>query len=246
MALSRTSEIAGRKKRRPRLPLGGRPPEKDESEVRWLMSYSDFMMQLVCLFILLYSVSSVDTSKAVSLAQAWRDETGLGEVKLPSTGRKPNVPLTSADVTAVIHELRIMAGKQPGGGSLRLMKSNAGFALQLGYGMFERGSDRLDAQGTAGADLVADLLTPLREQVESIDLVGHASVDEDRATDLALNRAAAMLRRLTRPGTPHRLDGVPLVATGRGTAEPAADNTEESGRRLNRRVDFVVRLKKEP
>jgi outer membrane protein OmpA-like peptidoglycan-associated protein len=76
--------------------------------------------------------------------------------------------------------------------------------------------------------------------------VGHASVDEDRATDLALNRAAAMLRRLTRPGTPHRLDGVPLVATGRGTAEPAADNTEESGRRLNRRVDFVVRLKKEP
>jgi outer membrane protein OmpA-like peptidoglycan-associated protein len=36
------------------------------------------------------------------------------------------------------------------------------------------------------------------------------------------------------------------VATGRGTAEPAADNTEESGRRLNRRVDFVVRLKKEP
>jgi flagellar motor protein MotB len=33
------------------------------------MSYSDFMMQLVCLFILLYSVSSIDTSKAVPLAQ---------------------------------------------------------------------------------------------------------------------------------------------------------------------------------
>jgi len=31
-----------------------RSGEKDESEVRWLISYSDFMMQLVCLFILLY------------------------------------------------------------------------------------------------------------------------------------------------------------------------------------------------
>jgi len=33
----------------------GHAAEKDESEVRWLISYSDFMMQLVCLFILLYS-----------------------------------------------------------------------------------------------------------------------------------------------------------------------------------------------
>jgi len=38
-------------------PRGG---EKDETEVRWLISYSDFMMQLVCLFILLYSVSFFD------------------------------------------------------------------------------------------------------------------------------------------------------------------------------------------
>jgi chemotaxis protein MotB len=245
MALTRMSEIPGRKKRRPRPPFGGPPPEKDESEVRWLMSYSDFMMQLVCLFILLYSVSSVDTSKAVPLAQAWRDEAGLGEVRLPSTGRKPNVPLTSSDLTAVIHELRIMAGRQPGGGSLRLVRSTQGFSLQLGYGMFERGSDKLDAQGNQAADLVAEILRPLHEQVASIDLVGHAAVDEDRAMDLSIDRAAAMLRRLTKPG-PHQLTGAALVATGRGTAEPAADNDEESGRRLNRRVDFVVRLKEAP
>ena len=55
-----------------------RPSEKDESEVRWLISYSDFMMQLVCLFILLSSVSSDDSSKAVPIAQAWREEMGVG------------------------------------------------------------------------------------------------------------------------------------------------------------------------
>lgn len=246
MSLSRTADPTGRKKRRPRLPLGGTVPEKDESEVRWLMSYSDFMMQLVCLFILLYSVSSVDTSKAVPLAQAWRDETGLGEVKLPSTGRKPNVPLTSADLTALIHELRIMAGRHPGGGSLRLVKSNKGFVLQLGYGMFDRGSAQLDSQGIAAADLVVDLLTPLHAQIDGLELVGHASADEPRGSDLSLDRAAAMLRRLTGPKSPHRLEGLPFVATGRGATEPAADNGDESGRRLNRRIDFIVRLKEAP
>src|SRR5260221_555528 len=100
--------------------------EKDESEVRWLMSYSDFMMQLVCLFILLYSVSSVDTSKAVPLAQAWRDEAGLGGVRLPSTGKRPNVPLTSVDLSAAIHEIQIMAGREPrGGGAHHPVADNA-------------------------------------------------------------------------------------------------------------------------
>jgi flagellar motor protein MotB len=103
MGFNRGGELAGRK-RRGSPPDFFRAPEKDESEVRWLMSYSDFMMQLVCLFILLYSVSSVDTSKAVSLAQAWRDETGLGEVRLPSAGARPNVPLTSSDLSAIIEK----------------------------------------------------------------------------------------------------------------------------------------------
>ena len=83
--LDRGHDLPGsRKKRLALLRIAARPPEKDETEVRWLMSYSDFMMQLVCLFILLYSVSSIDTSKAVPLAQAWRDEAGVSEVRVPS------------------------------------------------------------------------------------------------------------------------------------------------------------------
>jgi chemotaxis protein MotB len=246
MPFTRTGEIPGRKKRR-LLRLG--PPslrEKDESEVRWLMSYSDFMMQLVCLFILLYSVSSVDTSKAVPLAQAWRDEAGVGEVRLPSTGKKPNVPLTSVDLNVVIHELQIMSGRHPGGGSLRLLRSTNGFTLQLGYGMFDRGSDRLNPQGLQAAALLSDLLDPLRDRIASVQIVGHASADEDGALDLSLSRAASMLNRIAGPDVAHRLQGVPLLAAGRGAHDPLGDNAEESGRHLNRRAEFVVRLKGSP
>lgn len=239
----RTGDAAGRKKRRPLLTGSSASKEKDESEVRWLMSYSDFMMQLVCLFILLYSVSSVDTSKAVPLAQAWRDEAGLGEVRLPSTGKTPNVPLTAVDLNAAIHELQIMAGRHPGGGSLRLVRSADGFTLQLGYGMFERNSDRPEAAGIQAADLIADILVPLRERVASMEIVGHASADEEKALELSLNRASSVLRRLARSDAPHQLGDIVLLAAGRGAHQPVADNGEESGRRLNRRVEFVVRLK---
>jgi len=246
MSSLRSGDLSGWKKRHPLLPGPASGREKDESEVRWLISYSDFMMQLVCLFILLYSVSSVDTSKAVPLAQAWRDEAGLGEVRLPSTGKTPNVPLTSVDLGAAIHEVQIMAGRHPGGGSLRIVRTTDGFKLQLAYGMFDRGSDRLTPQGIQASDLIADLLRLLGERVVSMEIVGHSSADEDRAMDLSLDRAACMLRRLTRPDSPQHLQGISLVAAGQGAHRPVADNGEETGRQLNRRADFVVRLKGNP
>src|SRR6185503_4788106 len=57
-----------------------RSGEKDESEVRWLISYSDFMMQLVCLFILLYSVSFFDKGRMARIAAAYRASVGLGDL----------------------------------------------------------------------------------------------------------------------------------------------------------------------
>jgi outer membrane protein OmpA-like peptidoglycan-associated protein len=200
-------------------------------------------MQLVCLFILLYSVSSVDTSKAVPLAQAWRDETGLGEVRLPSTGGRPNVPLTSTDLSATIHEVQIMAGRHPAGGSLRVIRFLEGFRLQLSYGMFERNSDRLDARGVQAADLAASILEPVQDRLASVEIVGHVSTDEERPEELSLERAAGTLRRLTRSDAPQRLSKLPLRAVGRGAHDPAANNAEESGRVFNRRVEFVVRMK---
>ena len=246
MVFTRTGEGSGRKKRHPLLPGPSLSREKDESEVRWLISYSDFMMLLVCLFILLYSVSSVDTSKAVPLAQAWRNEAGLGEVRLPSSGTKRNVPLTSVDLNVAIREVQIMAGRRPGGGSLRVGRTADGFSLRLAYGMFDRGSDRLNAQGIQAVDLVAELLQSLHGRVASVELVGHASAEESGPMDRSLARAAAALERLTRPDAPHRLDGVELIAAGRGARQPVADNAEEAGRSLNRRVEFVVRLKAAP
>jgi flagellar motor protein MotB len=206
------------------------------------MSYSDFMMQLVCLFILLYSVSSIDTSKAVPLAQAWRDEVGVGEVRVPAAPAAPNTPLTFADLPALMHELQVVAGRHPGGGALRVLRTSDGFRLQFVYEMFERGSDRLSKQGAAAADLGSMLLQPFQKRVASIEVAGHASADEENGQSLSVQRAHEAVRWITRAESSVRLDGATLRAAGRAAHEPAADNAETSGRALNRRVEFVVRL----
>jgi chemotaxis protein MotB len=233
----------GEKKRRiSPIRLGSTTPEKDETEVRWLMSYSDFMMQLVCLFILLYSVSSVDSSKAVPIAQAWREEMGVGEVKVTVAAPTTNSPLTFAELPAVFHELQVVAGRHPGGGALRIFRAADGFRLQFVYEMFDRGSERPGRQGATAADLAALLLQPIQRRVASIDVVGHASADEQNGLALSLDRARETVRWITRPESSSRLDPATLRASGRGAHDPVADNAETSGRALNRRVDFVVRL----
>ncbi len=241
----RLGELSG-KKRHPLPAAHVATPEKDESEVRWLMSYSDFMMQLVCFFILLYSVSSVDTSKAVPLAQAWRDQAGIGEVRVPEAPKTLHAPLTSADIPAVLREIRIMAGRYPGGGHLRVMPDASGFRRLLTYGMFDAGSDHLSREGARVVDLAAMVLKPFQKQVAGIEIIGHASADEAGALSLSLNRAQDSLRWATRADAPHRLDAVPLLAAGRGSHEPAADNAESAGRGLNRRVEFAIRLATPP
>jgi chemotaxis protein MotB len=244
--LNWNNELLAKKKRSAILRFLPPPQEKDETEIRWLMSYSDFMMQLVCLFILLYSVSSIDTSKAVPLAQAWRDEVGIGEVKVPSAPKTPNSPLTFADLPALIHEIQILAGRHPGGGALRIFRNAEGFRLQFGYEMFDRGSDRLGKQGTQVSDLAAELLQMIQKRGVTFEMVGHASADEEGGLALSLNRARESLRWMTRPELPRRLEPGLLQVAGRGAHEPAADNAQTSGRALNRRVEFVVHLGARP
>src|SRR6185503_15155875 len=164
-------------------------------------------MQLVCLFILLYSVSSIDTSKAVPIAQAWRDEVGVSEVRVPSAPKSSHAPLTAGNLSSVLHEIRILAGRHPGGGSLHVFQNADGIRLHFAYEMFDRRSPQLTKAGMQVADLAALLLQHLLQssqpRVASIELVGHASADEEGALGLSLSRAHETLRWMTRPEAPH-------------------------------------------
>src|SRR6186713_651130 len=52
---------------------GGHHEEEHENEERWLVSFADMMTLLFCLFMVLFAISSVNTSKFEALQKSLQD-----------------------------------------------------------------------------------------------------------------------------------------------------------------------------
>lgn len=187
-----------------------RPGEKDEGEVRWLISYSDFMMQLVCLFILLYSVSSLDKGRMARVAAAYRASVGIGEAAAYD-GRSAGDKLAVGD--------RSLIGGALGGGDLvpglqyRVEPVPGGFRIAFAGPLFAPGSSELDEKAAAAVDAAARVLKSYAGEARILGS-GDAAPEGD-ALPLAIARARAVVSRLERSGLDPRF----LTAAGKPGAE---------------------------
>ncbi len=188
-----------------------RSGEKDESEVRWLISYSDFMMQLVCLFILLYSVSSLDKGRMARVAAAYRASVGIGEVAAFETR-------SSGDKLAVGD--RSLLGGALGGGDLprglryQVDRVPGGYRVTFDEAIFEEGVADLSEAGGKALDGVVRVLGAYAGLIRVTGTGGDAP-DGD-ALRLALARARAAAVRLEHAGLDPRF----IAAAGRTGGEP--------------------------
>ena len=196
---------------KPRKLVLGVPPtrEKDDSEVRWLMSYSDFMMQLVCLFILLYSVSSLDRGRMSRVAAAYRASLGMGELAAQETK-------TFGDKLA-IGDRSILGGELSGGDlprdlRYRIEPVTGGFRAAFDAAVFDPGTATLTAAGGDALDASARVLRAYAGRIV-VTASGEDAPDGDPIR-LALARARSVVDRLTRAG----LD--PRFMTTAGTPGP--------------------------
>lgn len=169
--------------------------QKDESEVRWLISYSDFMMQLVCLFILMYSVSSLDKGRMARVAAAYRASIGIGEVAAYEDR-------SSGDRLAVGD--RSLLGGSLGGGDLpaglqyRLDPIPGGVRLVFEGPLFAAGSSELDEKTGAAVDAAAAVLRAYAGPAK-VTAAGDSGTDADPLA-LAIDRARVVVARLVKAG----------------------------------------------
>jgi len=200
-----------------KLVLGVPAPEKDETEVRWLISYSDFMMQLVCLFILLYAASLLGKDKLAIVARSYRAAVGLPE---PAAGEVPGAGAPTS-VDPPLAGGRLGPADLPPRLAVRLEEVRGVRFVRFERPLFEPGSASLTPAARAHLDEAAGRLRPYAGRVFVTATAGPSEGDGDPVR-LAQARAEAAVLHVGRDRFEAAIDPRFVQAGGRVVEEAAA------------------------
>ncbi len=201
-------------------------PPRDESEVGWSVPWSDLMMVMFILFVVLFATRVAEREAgAVFRPNASDASASLGSAWIP--WRSPGERLATAPASLPGVDVAVASDD-----SIRLRLPSAL--------LFERGSVEIGAEAGDVLDGVASVLT---DAVGPIHVIGHTDDDpvESEAFptnwELAPARAAAVARALIVRGV---LDPGRVTVMGRGKHEPVAPNVSEEAKARNRRVEILI------
>jgi chemotaxis protein MotB len=240
------------------------PEHEHDSSERWMASYLDMVTVLMCMFIVLFSMSVVDHTKYQQLRNSLA--TGFGTIKTqkvdsatgtvvpPNLLNKKaqgfiNTKLTDAQLAAkevdtlTTLEQKISRALAPQGlsSAVQFTIDQRGLTIRLvgSQTYFDSNSVALTTMATQVLDTVAP---PLVASAYNVSIEGNA---DSRATvapfptnwELSTGRATQVLRHLVEAGG---LPGARAAAVGYGDARPLASGSTAAALAENRRVDIVA------
>ena len=240
---------------------GGQDAEHDENE-RWLVSYADMVTLLMALFIVLFAIANVNTSKFEELKQSLTSAFD-GPVK-EGGGSVLDGGASDGAVQGTILDERAGSGKtaaQQEAEDLRKLKERID-AYARERGLADKLSARIERRGLVITILTDELLfdsgsavlrpegRPLvravggilrAERKHQVVVEGHTDTVPISGRypsnwELSTARAASIVRVLIDADVGPRR----LLATGRAYYDPVASNATERGRMRNRRVQIVL------
>lgn len=216
----------------------------------WMDTYGDMVTLLLCFFVMLYSMSTMDKEKWIALVQSFNPSAVTEEVSggLGSENSDAEA-LTQAQVDADIEDLyqsmknyieQEQLGTQvsitKGGGYVFVSFDNTVF--------FDGDSYILRDDGKVVLDQVAKSIADVSGSIDEIRVLGHTAQDDPVSPNnprndrfLATNRAAVVTVYLQEKNI---IDPSRLVSVGYGQWRPVADNATPEGRAQNRRVELLV------
>ncbi len=217
--------------------LEGPPQVGDEVGVtsEWAVPWSDLMMVMFILFVVLFSYHAAERE----IASAFAPDAPAERSAAPAA---PPLPYAEAAAAEPIFRQSVEAARRAGleGVEVVLAEDRSVRVSLRGAVFFELGEAELGPEARAFLDPLAAVLAgtgrPLR-------VVGHTDsfpIHSDRFPtnwELSAARAAAVARFLIRRGS---LDPARFHIVGRSMYEPAVPNTSPRNKALNRRVELVI------
>jgi len=242
--------------RRPRsVPTKSRGPSRD----RWLISYADYVTLLLAFFMTIYAVSRLDNSKLLQAQQSIHRalnapvflggfplEPGVADLPIPGAqGDLPQAGLQASphpQIEEIAREVQQSLDDQAFHQDIRLMITGRGLVIHLPeFLFFETGDAQIRPQAEPLLNRLAELLRKIPNQVVvegHTDNVPIHTAEFPSNWELSVHRATNLVRYLIEQ---QHLDPSRFAAAGYGEYAPLASNEEENGRRLNRRVDIVIK-----
>ncbi|MFH1032961.1 MAG: OmpA family protein [Pseudomonadota bacterium] len=229
--------------------------EEDDMPAPWAVTIADMFTLLMCFFILLFSMSSLDAKRyenaVSSVQQALGGLAGAGGVMLQggAPGGKAVKPksldeLTGLEEESLLQDLRQeFKGQSPEDPVQISMRGNQVIMQVGGQVLFPAGSSTLAPQAHGFLDHVVRVSRNYPDY--RIDIKGHtdprpiSTAKFESNWELSALRATAVLRYLMERGiSPQR-----LTATGYADTQPLVPNSSEENMAKNRRVEFVLEKK---
>ncbi len=218
----------------------------------WMDTYGDMVTLLMCFFILLYSMSSVDQEKYAALAESFNpdardDVTELPENPGPATDTVAESTPEQAekDMEQLYEDLVDFFIEENMGSNVSISKGSGYVFISFHDALFFAGNSyTISDEGMDILDRVSESIGAVSNSVNVIEVLGHtARADSEQAnivsTDrfLASNRATAVTIYLQQLGF---IDPSRLVSIGYGEWRPMGDNSISEEQAANRRVELVI------
>lgn len=236
------------------------PPPKKEKKCAcptgapaWMVTYSDLVTLLLTFFVLLLSMASMDPVRFTEASSSLKDAFGMHRDPahvdfaipvLPSLPKADFSPIMEATTQKVYEKVKSQID------SLRLQndigvikRDDNSIVLRINDRvLFAPGQTKIAPQSYAVLRDVAELIEPLPMDLRIEGHTDDISVSgaQYENWDLSVARSVSVLRFFSQS------DLLPLdrmSAVGYGKDRPVTPNSDEASRALNRRVDFVLRLK---
>lgn len=227
--------------------------EGDDGGGEWLTTFADLSMLLLVFFVLLYSMSTLDTQKFSetfsSVTQALQ-----GEMKKIATSR-----ITQEEAGVLIDQVmmrrQIIESQRKVFADVKTLQTKKGveglvsanfedgvITIRVpGDVMFKGGQINLTPKGVALVRTLKDFFIQHRDQ--TIKIVGYTDNSRPSAKsrfkdnwEISALRAVSVLRQLLKM----KIESTRLTATGLAYLNPIAPNTSPENRAKNRRVEFIL------
>ncbi len=231
-----------------------RSKKAPESGPNWMDTYGDMVTLLMCFFVLLYSISTVDQSKWIQLVQSFNpDATDVSQIVAnPEIEDDANDPVPGSvefefaeQFEEMYAELQAMQTEFEDSVDIEVSKGADYQFIRFNDSVFFDGdSSVLRPEGAVVLDRFTEIIGEAPEAIGEIQVLGHTTqAHPDLPNELMFDRVLSANRSAVVAAyiqEKNLIEPSRLISLGFGQFRPVASFDTEEDRIKNRRVEILI------